>query len=356
MLVVFLRHGRTRDDLVDAGNHKALRTQVNANQLGQFLRIGAQRSIDQGGRLPSGVIARNGDHLGQLRRGQFRLGFPRLHLLLPGFERLFGAFLRDVGSANFGFHFRKRLGVRGRIAHYAAGSQFVGAQIHCLGVALLVERIRTEQRREKLRVGQRAGRACRWRARHVVGRLHGQLQFVGGGLQAVGLLIHAVAEFFGQLAKALLGFLGAVLVLELGAGLLERRHTRGLDFGQANDVVAKIALDHVADVARLGQGKGGFCNRRVGAAVVAEKAQVTAAGRADVVLRGLARHIGKSIRGFAQRCQQGFGCGLGFLAIACRRILGRGDQDVGGAPLLRLAQLGAVLLVVLAQILLVDFD
>ena len=236
--------------------------------------------------------------------------------------------------------------------HHAARRQLVAAQIDRLGVALLVYRIGGEQRAQKLGIRQRAAGAGRRRAGHVVGRLDGELELVRHRLQAVRLLVHAVAKLLGQFAELGLRLLRAQLVLELGAHLLEWRHRCRLNLGQLDDVVAEIAFDQIAQVARLGQAEGGLRDRRIDALVALKQPQVAAAGRAGIVLRRLARHVGKSAGRLAQLSQQGGGRALGFLAFSRRRILGRRDQDVAGAPLLGRAKGGGILVVIGAQVLL----
>jgi hypothetical protein len=78
-----------------------------------------------------------------------------------------------------------------------------------------------------------------------------ELPAVGGGLEALGLLVDHVVEVDRGLREELLRLLVAELGLDLRphrlvALLLAAAHGRELD-----DVVAEVALDHAAHLARL---------------------------------------------------------------------------------------------------------
>ena len=344
-----------RQHLVDTRHGIAIGPQIDADKGGQLGGVGAQHGLDERSRLALGLVARQRHRRGQ-RGGRRRLLRPRLQAGLALLAGLLGAALGEEGRTHFVAHLGERTGVRCAVRHDAAGHELVAAGVQRLGVAFLVERVGAEQRVQEALVGQHTRRARGGCAGDVVGRVDLQLQLVGHGLQAVGLFVDGVAEFFGQFAEVLLRLLRAQLLLELRAHGLERRHGGGLDAGQLDDVVAEVAFDHIADVALLGQRVGGLRDHGVDALVALEAAQIAAAGGAGVVLRVLARHVGEAAGRLPQLGQQFGGRRPGLFALGGWCVLGRHDQDVASAALFGRAEGGGVLFVVGAQVLLAHVD
>ena len=132
--------------------------------------------------------------------------------------------------------------------HKLARSEFDG-----FGVVLALQRIRREEGGEEFGVGQGLDDGV-WLhgAGDVGGRLDVQFELVGHGLQAVGLLVHVVAEGFAMLGGQFLRLLGEQLLLELVFHLVEGWHVGGFEIGEMNDVVAIVAFHHAADIAFVG--------------------------------------------------------------------------------------------------------
>src|SRR5712691_765787 len=184
--------------------------------------------------------------------------------------------------------------LRGRLVlDDARGHQRTGSDLDGVGVALVLDRILREQRREQLRVVERA-EFLAGRLADPAGALHRQLEALGGRLQAVGLLVDEVAEVLRGLGEFPRALLPRQLVAELLAHLLERARLAGLDAGQAHDVVAELAL-HDLQVILLELEDRVIEGLHHHAA--AEPAEVPAFRRRPGVLRMLLRQLGEAPRG-----------------------------------------------------------
>src|SRR2546429_69728 len=125
---------------------------------------------------------------------------------------------------------------------------------------------------------------------------------------------------------------------------LEARSLGLLDVHQRDDVVAEVAVHHVADVAHLHAEGCVFEGLDHGTA--AEVAQIaTRCSRATVLRIGLGQ-FGEALGVLAQLGQQFLGLGLGFFLLGSRRILACIDQDVAGTALFGAGQALGVLVVV----------
>src|SRR4029079_4543344 len=125
----------------------------------------------------------------------------------------------------------------GLVLEHARRDQRTGRDLDRVGVALVVQRIGGEQRREELAVVERPALLAAG-AGEPAARLDLELEALGRGLQAVGLLVDHVLERVGGLAEAALG----AALLELGLDLLAHRLER-LRVGRRGDEdVARAAF------------------------------------------------------------------------------------------------------------------
>ena len=159
--------------------------------------------------------------------------------------------------------------------------------------------------------------------------LDGQVELLGHRLQAVRLLVDRVVEGFGGVGELAHRGLTLELVLDLGAHFGERALLAGLDPGDADDVVTEVGFHDVGDFPLLERKDGVLEGLDHHAAP--EETEVAAFLRATRILRILARQVGKLGRRLAH-----FGEHLGGLGLRLVVILVGGNQDVAGAPLLRL--------------------
>src|SRR5687768_5523584 len=201
--------------------------------------------------------------------------------------------------------------------------QRVRRDLDGVGIALVLQRVGGEQRRQQLRVVERAELLAR-RLGDPAGGLDRQLEALGGAFQAVRLLVHHVAEGLGGFGELALPFLARDLVGDLLLHLFVRARLARLDAGEAQDVEAELALHHLHLVLpqlerRLLEGLHHHA--------AAEPAEVAALLRRAGVLRVFFRELRKAIRRLAHLVQELF-----------RLVLGL-HQDVAGAALLLHAQL-----------------
>ncbi len=191
-------------------------------------------------------------------------------------------------------------------------------------------------------------------AGHVVGLRDLELPAVGGGLEALGLLIDHVVEIDRGLREQLLRLLVAELALDLGAHRLVALLLAAANGRELDHVVAEVALDHAADLARL-QAVGRVLER-LDHGAAAEEVEVAALLRRALVLGVLLRDLGE-LRGILLHLgEDRLGLGLGLLPLGLGRVLVGLDQDVAGAALLRRGEALLVLGVVLAKLVLGDGD
>ena len=229
---------------------------------------------------------------------------------------------------------------------HARSGQLVGPDFDRLGIALVLHCIVAEHGGQQLDRRQRAGRPWRRRALHVGGLLD-QLQLVDQRLQAVGLFVGQVGELVCRLGELLLRQLLLDFVLDLGAHGVERLLVATANGVEADDVVAKVGLDDVADLARLH--RKGRILERLDHRAAGEEIEVATSLRRRGIAGILPRHVGKRGRVLAQLGQQRLGLGLGLRAFGRRRVLGCVDQHVAGAALLGHRVARRILGVVLAQ-------
>src|SRR3989441_289641 len=191
--------------------------------------------------------------------------------------------------------------LRGRLVlDDTRGHQRAGADLDGVGVALVLDRILREQRRQQLRVVERA-ELLAGRLGDPAGALHRQLEALGGRPQAVGLLVDQVAEVLRGLGEFLRALLPRQLAAQLLAHLLERARLAGLDAGQAHHVVAELALHDLLFILlelehRVIEGLHHHA--------AAEPAEVPALRRRPGVLRALLCQLGEAPRGFFQLGEQ----------------------------------------------------
>ena len=99
------------------------------------------------------------------------------------------------------------LSARRLVFEHARRNERVRRNFDGLGIALVLDGIVGEQRRQEL--GIREGRRCLAVLRHPVAGLDVELVLVGRGLEAVGLLVNGVGEALGHFRILLRGALRA---------------------------------------------------------------------------------------------------------------------------------------------------
>jgi hypothetical protein len=173
------------------------------------------------------------------------------------------------------------------------GHQLVWGRFHRFGIALLLDGIRRKNGTEELWMGQHPGCAGSRSPCNVACGLNVQFQTLSNRLKAVGLLIDAIGESVGDLCK----FALSLLLFQIGFNLpliSSKLRTLGrLDIGQANDVITKLRLDYVTDIAFL-HGKCGVFERLHHRAS-GEKVEIPAVGGRAGVLRVLSGKLGEAV-------------------------------------------------------------
>jgi hypothetical protein len=203
-------------------------------------------------------------------------------------------------------------------------------------------------------IGERAGQARRRRARDALRGLDLELPLVGGGLEAVGLLVDRVAELDRGIGELLLHELVLDFAFDRRAHRLEALLLAAASAGDLDDVKAEVAFDDAARLARL-QPEGGVLER-LDHRAAAEEVEIAALDRRALVVGILLRDLGEPLRVLAHLGEQALGLGARLVALGLGRVLVGLDEDVAGAALLGRGVALLVLGVVLAQVVLGDGD
>ncbi|ABA47513.1 hypothetical protein BURPS1710b_2469 [Burkholderia pseudomallei 1710b] len=341
--------GRRRDHRIHAEDRVAVVAEIHADIGGQRLRIDlVDRADGRGGqavRLRARDLVGRGEARRRLRLTQFRE--LRLAGLLREARRLAGDDLR----AHLILDRIERGHGRRLVIRHARGDQRIVADVDRLRVVAVLHRIGGEHGREELRVVERAvGRQRGVRLRRHRRGLDGQLVLVGGGLQALRLLVDGRREAFRVVGERLRRELLPQVRRDRILHFRERLHDGRLHVGRLQDMEAEIALHDTADFVLLQRERGVVERRAARRRAARDEAEVAPLRRRRRILRVLLGDLREPVRMRLHFGEQLLGLRPRGGLLGCARVLRRGDEDVAHAHLRVRAVMRDVVVVILLDV------